>query len=744
MRAAALRPLLKPVHWWNAQRLHIQLALLSGLVIGVTLLVHGYYVAQQQADYAYQNNLDNAHALANNIAVTSTYQIVNADYYALEELLVKSVGFPGVTSVQIRDPQGRSLGQVHKTADGRARVIYTLESIAVPPADSTTAAEMIEQNHETFSVWAPAIANSLLAWVRLDYDLVELARLRHEVLANNLIATLWTVVIDIGVLFLILIPPVRALKRASVFAAELCEFKGGRLQERMSSREINELAASLNQASTTLYQQHHTITAHADALGLTAQKLALAKEELEQRVEERTRQLSWRATHDTLTGLYNRFEFEKRLAQLVHSSERDRRQHVLFYIDLDQFKIINDTCGHLAGDELLKQVSLRMRTIIRGSDVLARLGGDEFGILLLDCNLERAKTLANTMLNELRGYRFGWKDKVFTVGISLGIVEIDDTAHDPQAILSAADMACYSAKDNGRNQFRIYHADDEGLTVWHGEMSWATRIPAALSEGRMRLYAQPIVGLQGDPGEVTHFEILVRMLDESGEIVAPNAFLPAAERYGLISDIDRWVVENTLSFYRRHQLETAARPVVLSINLSGASLGDQAFQAFALDCVKKYAIPRGRLCFEITETAAITHLINAIDFISELKGAGCDFALDDFGTGLSSFSYLKSLPVDYLKIDGSFIREMKDDAMDYIIVESINNLAHTLRLETIAEFVEDTTTADLLRDMGIDYGQGYCFSKPHPIEDYFPAAAARLPDTVTETLAGMPAEVGDE
>jgi len=428
-------------------------------------------------------------------------------------------------------------------------------------------------------------------------------------------------------------------------------------------------------------------------------------------------QLSYQAKHDALTGLINRSEFEHQLEDLLDSAATQHKQHALLYLDLDQFKVVNDTCGHSAGDELLRQLTAQIQDKVRESDTFARLGGDEFGVLLENCPLDQAVRLANVLLDEVGAFRFVWLDKTFAVGVSIGLVAITATSGNSASVLSAADTACYAAKDKGRNRVQVYSPDDIEMAERHGEMHWVARITKAFVEERFQLHYQPIVPVQnGAPEQEQHFEILLRMRDENHNLVPPGAFIPAAERYNLMVEIDRWVIHNALNWLIAH----AERPVICAINLSGQSVNDDRFLAFLIDQIKGTGVPPHKICFEITETSAISNLVKASNFIKTIKSLGCSFSLDDFGSGMSSFSYLKNLPVDYLKIDGSFVRDMINDPIDCAMVESINHIGHVMGIKTIAEFVENQAILEKLRAIGVDYAQGYGIAKPRPLEEIVP------------------------
>ena len=424
-----------------------------------------------------------------------------------------------------------------------------------------------------------------------------------------------------------------------------------------------------------------------------------------------SQQLEYQAKHDSLTGLINRAEFERRLRRIL-SADVPEGEHALCYLDLDQFKVINDTCGHLAGDELLRRISYLLSTVVRKRDTLARLGGDEFAVLLEHCPMEQAKRVANELLDAIQSLSFVWEGKRFNVGVSIGLVPMQGDEGNLSDMLSAADEACYAAKDAGRNRVHIYHPDDVELSKRRGEMQWVGEINRALEEDSFCLAVQPMMYLGGDTDVQiqSHCEFLLRMRDEENNIIMPGAFLPAAERYNLSPKLDRWVVENAFGWLLSHPEKT--ENLNCSINLSGLSLGEADFLDFLLAQFEHGGISPEKICFEITETAAIANLGNAIKFINALKEIGCFFALDDFGAGLSSFTYLKNLPVDYLKIDGSFVRDILKDPIDFAMVRSINEVGQVMGKKTIAEFVENDETLEALKEIGVDFAQGYGIGKP--------------------------------
>lgn len=426
-------------------------------------------------------------------------------------------------------------------------------------------------------------------------------------------------------------------------------------------------------------------------------------------------QLSYQASHDALTGLVNRRAFEQRLQRALESAHEQGAEHALFYLDLDQFKIINDMCGHMAGDTLLRELPRILQARMRKQDTLARLGGDEFGVLMEYCSLHDAMRVANALCKAVSDFHFTWGDKTFRVGVSIGVVPVHATSESLASILSTADSACYAAKDAGRNRAHLYAEHDAELARRQGEMQWVTRINQALEDNRFQLFFQPIMPTLG-PSSDYHYELLLRMRDESGEIVMPGAFLPAAERYRLAEKLDKWVVSTALDWLS-HNPQHLDKLMLCAINLSGHSLGDEQLLDYLLTRLASQPVLTHKICFEITETAAIANLHSALQFINTLKDIGCRFALDDFGSGFSSFAYLKKLPVDFLKIDGIFIEDIVNDPVSLAMVSSINEIGHLMGMETIAEFVENDQILAKLRAIGVNYVQGYEIGKPHPLVD---------------------------
>lgn len=425
--------------------------------------------------------------------------------------------------------------------------------------------------------------------------------------------------------------------------------------------------------------------------------------------------LQHHASHDDLTGLVNRREFQLHLHALVDAKHADNGPHALIYIDLDQFKVVNDTCGHLAGDELLRQIGQCLAMLVKPPNTIARLGGDEFGVLLHDVSIEAAGATAEALCKTVAEHRFDWGERRFEVTASVGLYAINRDTHSAEEALSAADAACYVAKDQGRNRAQIYF----GGAACKGkrqEMQWVSRLQKALDEDRFEMWQQHILDIRKNPDvQANDFEVLIRLIDEHGAIISPGQFFPAAERYGLMPMIDRWVIQHLLLTRQGEGLSNEMSRTSIAhcaINLSGASLNDDKFLAFLEDALRRTTLQPNQLCFEITETVAVNGFGRIREVMQNFKHFGCQFALDDFGSGMSSFSYLKNLPVDYLKIDGSLVRNIAEDNTDLAMVEAIQRLASALGLKTIAEFVETTETLERLRDIGVDFAQGYGIRQP--------------------------------
>lgn len=426
------------------------------------------------------------------------------------------------------------------------------------------------------------------------------------------------------------------------------------------------------------------------------------------------REMSYQASHDPLTGLVNRAEFERRLGQALNAPRGEHIGHVVCYLDLDRFKAVNDSCGHMVGDNLLREIAALLKGQVRDSDTVARLGGDEFGMLLVGCPLDKAIQIAEDVCQAVSDYNFTWQDRVFDLGVSIGLVEIDHESATAETALSAADSACYVAKQQGRGRVHVYSARDELKARERGEIQWLQRVQNALKENRFELYSQSIIATRGRVDTGPAAELLLRMKDETGKLASPGQFLSAAERYQLMSHLDRWVVRAALTGLAS---DTPHLPEgrSCSINLSGQTLGDDEFLEYVVDLLDHTGVDPGKVCFEVGESAVMNNIEHARRFINVLHGMGCKFALDDFGSGIGSFSQLRQLAIDYLKVDGSFTSDVDRSGISRDMLAATIKLSRSLDFLVVAEQVEDQTAFDTLRELGVDYIQGYVVERPHPL-----------------------------
>lgn len=637
-------------------------------------------------------------AIARQLAPAAEYGVFSGNREILRRLAEAAAAEADVKWVAITDLNGEVLA-----ASGDSVVLPALTgmqglnvAVAATPTAIDFSAPIVVTQLAVEEEWGQAPpARRVIGRVTVELDRGPTLRAKEAVLRNGLVIT------AIGLVLAALVA-LRMSRRVTGpilrLAQVLRQMGEGRLDLRVpeeSGGELKLLEEGVNRMAASLEASH---------------------ENLQQRIADATQRLSHQASHDALTGLINRREFEARLERALASARQHGQVHTLCYLDLDQFKVVNDACGHVAGDELLRQLSNLLQARLRESDTLARLGGDEFGVLLENCDLAAAEPVAEALRQTVKDYRFLWQDRAFGVGVSIGMVEINRDSGHLASLLSAADAACYAAKDRGRNRVHVYQEQDGEVQRRRGEMQWATRIGQAMEENRFRLYRQPIIPADPDRGLEPHHEILLRMLSDDGELVLPMAFIPAAERYNLMPAIDRWVLSKVFSLFHQCFGSEAGGPVC-TVNLSGHSLCDESFLAFVHRQFELNQVPHRRICFEITETAAITNLREAVHFIEAMKARGCTFSLDDFGSGLSSFNYLKNLPVDYIKIDGAFVRDMDADPMDHAMVEAIHRIGRVMGLGTIAESVESEAILERLRGIGVDYVQGEWLAAPVPLTD---------------------------
>ncbi len=649
--------------------------------------------------------------IATQLAPASEYAVMSGNYTILQPLLQQVMAHEGDTSsILITDNTGHTLAVTGSPIPvSITRNAYSKKLNEWHVGDTVIFSAPILRSQveiDDYAILTPSAATSgeaqntsVIGRVYVSLSTHGLTTLKSSLINNNLLIALGGLIVSGLLAWRIgrgITLPIKSL------AVAVSELGKGHLHWRVpenSSGDMQILERGFNNMTLRLKQAH---------------------DGMQDRIKEATHQLSYQAHHDALTGLVNRREFERRLEHVLKNSQDHGTHHVFCYMDLDQFKVVNDTCGHSAGDELLRQISLILGNRVRERDTLARLGGDEFGLLLENCLTPDAYKITEELREMVQDFRFVHLDKIFSLGISIGMVAITPDVENINSIMSAADTACYAAKDNGRNRIHLFRPLDDDIVRRHGEMEWLGRITRAMEEDRFRLNCQPILPLKNCDDDRRYFEILLCMIDVNGKIIPPMAFIPAAERYHLMANIDRWVIRNTFSTYRQLLDNIHGEcDCVFSINLSGVSLGDKSLLGFIREQLAIQGVPPQAFCFEITETSAIVNLSNTVALMTALKAVGCRFMLDDFGSGMSSFAYLKNLPVDFIKIDGAFVKDIATNPIDLAMVQSIHSIAEAMTIETIAEFVESAAVVELLESMGVHYGQGYFLGRPVAINSMF-------------------------
>lgn len=693
---------------WSIKWRVLLLALIPPILISLLLAL---YFVQVRVTEVQQSLRERGHALVRQLAPASEYALFTRNRDILQELADTVRREADVSLVTISDGAGQFLAV---SGDLEQRQVLTekpkgislglleypeLLYFSEPIRQSRMRTDVIAE--QSFNAPSSADApKSVLGWVNITMSKGSTVQRQEEILRNSAIIALGGIFLTALLALRMSVGITRPIRR---LVGAVDRITQGDLTVQVSDRAGGELSAL------------------ARGINTMTQSLKSAQENLQEKVDHATAQITYQASHDVLTGLINRREFESRLQRALLSSQQHGKVHSLFFLDLDQFKIVNDTCGHNAGDELLRQIAHQLRQKIRERDTLARIGGDEFTVLLENCHLDDAVEVAQQLREAVQNFRFGWNEKFFAIGASIGVVMIDNTSESAAVLLSQADSACYTAKDLGRNRIYVFNEDDASRNARVGAMEWVTRITHAFQEDRFVLYCQSILPLRGaKEGDPYYYEILLRMRAENGEIIPPMAFIPAAERFNQMQAIDRWVIHESFSVLRRlMQGQRTGLMTVFSINLSGASLCDEKFSVYLQEQLTHFDIPPRNICFEITETAAISNLTHAVNLIQYFKRLGCKFVLDDFGAGLSSFSYLKHLPVDGIKIDGVFVKGMAVNRMDFTMVEAINNIGHAMGLTTTAEFVEDDAIMRKLLDLGVDFAQGNWVQRPRALEEWF-------------------------
>ncbi len=680
----------------------IGLAIVPAAIIGVLLL---FQLITGKIDDLDRSLHTRAVAIARQLAPAAEYGVASGNIEVLQTLLDKAAIEPDIRGVAVFAANGQWLAQVgqggwadpvlNKLPADRIHQIESRNRLVFYAPITQTEVRVDDFQPASHAGARTNPPTRLLGWVGLEISRSATIRSQRDAILRSLAILLAGLGVSLYLAWRIgrqITRPILALTHTVSRIGE------GHLDARVEQNGEAELGS--------LQRGVNHMAAHLQAM----------QGQMQERIDQATARLVYQASHDALTGLINRREFEQRLERMLQSALQQSREHALCYMDLDQFKVINDSCGHAAGDELLRQLALLLKGKLRERDTLARLGGDEFALLLENCSLCDAQEVADTFRAEVQRFRFQWGDRIFAVGMSVGMVAITRDSGNVASLLSAADAACYVAKDHGRNQIHVYETCDLDLARHRGEMQWVTRIHRALEERRLRLSWQEIQRTDGLAGNTRHVELLLRMLDDDGSEILPMAFIPAAERYSIMPALDSWVIEETLRLCWRYLSDKQVQHCLFAINLSGASLKDPAFRSMLLTHLQDTPAIGPHLCFEITETAAIGNLTVVNEFIDAVHQFGCSFALDDFGSGLSSFTYLKNLKVDFLKIDGAFVRDITSNPVDCSMVEAIHRIGHQMGLKTVAEYVESDQTRALLRQIGVDYVQGNGVHCPEPLE----------------------------
>ncbi len=681
----------------------IGLAMVPVAIVGVLLM---FQLITGKIDDLDQSLRTRALAIARQLAPATEYGVASGNIDVLQTLLEKAAIEPDVRGVAVFSENGQWLAQfglgtwdnpVEKRmpADHIYQIEYKDRLVYYAPITRT---EVVVDDFNPGGQTAakPGSQTRLLGWVGLDVSRSATIRSQRESILRSLAILLAGLGVSLYLAWRIgrqIIRPILSLTHTV---------------SRIGEGHLDERVEVCGQAELGMLQR---------GVNHMAAHLQTMQDQMQEKIDRATARLVYQASHDALTGLINRREFEQRLERTLLSAQQQGREHALCYMDLDQFKVINDSCGHAAGDELLRQLALLLKGNLRERDTLARLGGDEFALLLENCSISDALEVADTFRAEVQRFRFKWGDRIFSVGMSVGMVAINSDSGTAASLMSAADAACYVAKDRGRNQIHLYESRDSDLVRHRGEMQWVTRIQRALEEHRLRLSWQEIRRTDTVVEPVRHVELLLRMIDDDGSEILPMAFIPAAERYSIMPALDAWVIEETLRLCQRYLAAKREQNCLFAVNLSGASLKDPAFRRMLLASLDENPAFGPHLCFEITETAAIGNLAVVNEFIEAMRAFGCSFALDDFGSGLSSFTYLKNLKVDYLKIDGAFVRDIAGNAIDRSMVEAIHRIGHQMGLKTVAEYVESDQILAVLRQMGVDYVQGSWVHQPEPLEN---------------------------
>jgi len=687
---------------WGIRGRVLGLAVLPVAIVGMLLLFQLISGKLADLDQALRTR---AVAIARQLAPATEYGVAAGNIEVLQTLLEKAAVEPDIRGVAVFSDTGQRLAQVGRGMWNEAtqqglppdRIYLAEYSNRLVYYAPVTQTEVAVDDYPLIGgrTSDAGTRTRLIGWVGLEVSRNATIQSQHDAILRSLLILLAGLSLSLYLAWRIGRQITRPILALTHTVSRIGEGHLDARVEQTGHAELGMLQGGINH-----------MAAHLQAM----------QDQMQEKIDQATARLVYQASHDALTGLINRREFEQRLARARLSALQQGREHALCYMDLDQFKVINDSCGHAAGDELLLQLSLLLKHNLRERDTLARLGGDEFALLLENCTIQDALEVADTFRTEVQRFRFKWEDRIFSVGMSVGMVAIHQDSETAASLLSAADAACYVAKDRGRNQIHLYETRDGDLARHRGEMQWVTRIQRALEEDRLHLFWQEIRRTDGEPGRGRHVELLLRMKDDDGGDILPMAFIPAAERYSLMPALDSWVIGETLQLCNRYLSARQEQQCLFAVNLSGSSLKDPVFRQKLLAQLQDNPATGPHLCFEITETAAIGNLGVVNDFIEAMRTFGCRFALDDFGSGLSSFTYLKNLKVDFLKIDGAFIRDIASNPIDRSMVEAVHRIGHQMGLKTVAEYVEADEILAILRQIGVDFVQGNGIHSPEPVE----------------------------
>ena len=670
-------------------RMMFNVAVIHAVMMGIVI----YDLNDRQKEFIQGEQTKKGMELASILASNATDSMLRNDIVAMEELIAELSNVKNADMIFLLDKSGRVRSSSDKSYFNLTLVDEVSKRLIGGVTHRSANGAQIVHDHLVDTVYPVEVRGEIIGYARILLSNKELES-EFSSLARN------------GVIYALL----------AIFGGSLLAF----FMIRRMSEDIDALSEAAKRISDRDFDTPVPKIEGKSEIANMARAFAVMADSIRQNIGELQKseeQMKWQATHDHLTGLGNRAGFEKALSLFIAESRRAYTTHALLFLDLDKFKVVNDTAGHLAGDELLRNIAKIMQKSIRQNDLLFRFGGDEFGILLRDCDTQHASAIGQKIIEAIDGYEFRWEASIFRVGVSIGMVCIDNNSGSPIDVLSLADTACYIAKDKGRNRIFLATQNDGEFALQREEMGWIAKIQDALINDKFELYIQKIKALKSELG--SHYEVLLRLNAANGSVILPDVFIPAAERYMLMSSIDLWVARRLFEYIKKHR-ELLSKNNCFSINLSGQSINDDDFLPKLKELFREYDIHGPNIIFEITESVAIANHSRANGFIDELKEFECSFALDDFGTGNSSFAYLKNLPVDYLKIDGSFVKNIFDSPIDEVFVGAVTEIANKMNMFVVAEYVESDKIRLKMEDMGVHYAQGFGIEKPFALRLFDP------------------------